>query len=64
MTQWRGWDPVAFEDASDRRGADTMAELEQLALDPPIAPARVLPRIRSTNEATTSSIGGRPGRFG
>jgi hypothetical protein len=40
----RRWDPVALEDATDRRGADTMAEFEQLALDPPIAPARVVPR--------------------
>jgi hypothetical protein len=42
----RRWDPVALEDATDRRGADTMAEFEQLALDPHIAPARVLPRHR------------------
>ena len=28
----------------DRRGADTIAEFEQLALDPPIAPARVVSR--------------------
>ena len=38
------WDPVALQDATDRRGADTVAEFEQLALDPPIAPARVVPR--------------------
>ena len=28
------WDPVALEDPSDRRGADAVAEFEQLAVDP------------------------------
>jgi len=37
------WDAVALEDPSDRRGADAVAEVEQLALDPLISPARVLP---------------------
>jgi hypothetical protein len=32
------------QDPADRRGADTVAELEQLALDPEVPPARVLPR--------------------
>ena len=40
----RRWDPVALEDPPDRRGADAVAEFEQLALDPPVSPARVLPR--------------------
>jgi len=39
---WR--DPVAAQDPPDRRGADSVAELEQLALNPAVAPARVLPR--------------------
>ena len=34
----------ALQDPPDRRGADAVAELEQLALDPLVAPARVLPR--------------------
>jgi hypothetical protein len=34
----RRWDPAALEDATDRRGADTVAEFEQLALDSPVAP--------------------------
>jgi hypothetical protein len=38
------WDPVTLQDPPDRRSADTMAELEQLALQPDIPPARVLPR--------------------
>jgi len=38
------WDPVAHKDPLDRRGADTVAELEQFALDPHVSPARVLPR--------------------
>jgi hypothetical protein len=40
----RWWDPVALQDPPDRRGAHAMAELEQLALEPHIPPARVLPR--------------------
>src|SRR6185436_18655781 len=37
------WDVVALEGPADRRGADAVAEVEQLALDPLISPARVLP---------------------
>ena len=37
-------DPVAPEDPPDRRGADAMAEFEQLALDPHVSPAGVSPR--------------------
>src|SRR6476620_4848068 len=44
VPQWCWWDPVALEDASDRRGADPVAELEQLAPEPGVSPARVLPR--------------------
>jgi hypothetical protein len=44
VPQRRRWDPVALKDPSDRRGADTVAELEQLALEPQVPPARVLPR--------------------
>src|ERR1051325_9246634 len=38
---WR--DAVSLEDPADRRGAHAVAELEQLALEPDVAPARVLP---------------------
>jgi hypothetical protein len=37
------WDAVALQDPGDRGGADAVAEVEQLALDPLISPARVLP---------------------
>ena len=40
----RRWDAVALQDPPDRRGADAVAEFEQLALDPHVPPARVLPR--------------------
>ena len=40
----RRWDAVALQDAPDGRGADAVAELEQLALDPQIPPARILSR--------------------
>ena len=33
-----------LQDPPDRRGADAVAELEQLALEPEVSPARVLPR--------------------
>ena len=39
-----GWDSVTLEDATDGRGADAVAELEQLTLEPHVPPARVLPR--------------------
>ena len=38
------WDAAAPKDPPDRRGAHAVAELEQLALDPHVPPARVLPR--------------------
>jgi len=34
VPRWRWRDAVALQDPADRRGADAMAELEQLALDP------------------------------
>jgi hypothetical protein len=37
------WDAVALQDPPDRRGADAVAEFEQLSLDPRVAPARVSP---------------------
>jgi hypothetical protein len=38
------WDAVALQDPPDGRGADTMAELEQLTLQPLVSLARGLPR--------------------
>jgi integrase len=35
---------MALDDPPDRRGAETVAEFEQLALDPAVFPARVLRR--------------------
>ena len=58
------WDPVALQDPPDRRGADAVAELEQLALDPHIPQRGFSRAIRTTKAARTSSIGGRPVRFG
>ena len=37
------WDAVALQDPPDRRGAHAVAEAEQLALNPQIPPARILP---------------------
>jgi hypothetical protein len=37
------WDAVAPQDPPDRRGADAVTESEQLALDPHVAPAPVVP---------------------
>src|SRR4051812_20663913 len=42
VSRWRWWDPAALQDPPDRRGAEPVAELEQLALDPHVSPARVL----------------------
>jgi hypothetical protein len=57
---------VALEDASDRRGADPVAEFEQLALDPAISPPQfgLSVAIRTISVAIAWSIGGRPGRYG
>jgi hypothetical protein len=62
VPQWRWWDVVALKDPPDRRGADAVAELEQLAL---CVPQRGFSRaIRTTKAARTSLIGGRPVRLG
>jgi hypothetical protein len=44
VPRWRRRDPVAAQDPADRRGADAMAEFEQLALDSAVSPGRVLSR--------------------
>jgi hypothetical protein len=44
MPNWGRWYPVTLQDLADRRGADAVAELEQLALDPLVSPLRVLRR--------------------
>jgi hypothetical protein len=49
------WDAVALEDPPDRRGTDTVAELEQLALEPHVPHQGFSRAIRT--------IGGRPDRF-
>src|SRR3954447_13941662 len=64
MTQRRWWDPAALEDPPDHRRADAVAELEQLALQPHIAPAWFSRAIRTTKATRTSSTGGRPVRLG
>ena len=38
------WDAVALQDPSDRRGANPVAECEQLALESHVSPSRVLSR--------------------
>ena len=60
----RRWDPVTLEDATDGRGAHAVAECEQLALDPHVAQRGFSRAIRTTRATRTSSIGGRPVRFG
>jgi len=56
MSRWRRWDPVALEDPPDRRGADPVAELEQLALHPAISQLGFSRAIRCTSVAMTSSM--------
>ena len=58
------WDAVAPKDPPDRRGTDTVAELEQLAADSLVAQRGFSSAIRTTNAASASSIGGRPVRCG
>jgi hypothetical protein len=48
IPRWHWRDAVALEDAADRRGADVVAEFEQLALDSDVAPARVSQAMRTT----------------
>jgi hypothetical protein len=57
-------DPVALEDPPDRRGADAVAESEQLALEPHIPQRGFSRAIRTTRAARPSSIDGRPVRLG
>jgi hypothetical protein len=38
-----GWDPQPFQDAPHRGRPDPVPQAEQLALDPLVPPARVLP---------------------
>jgi hypothetical protein len=59
----RRCDPVAAQDPADRRGADAVAEFEQFVLNPAVAQLGFSFANRSTNAATTSLIGGRPGRW-
>src|SRR6185295_2449047 len=54
-------DAVSLEDSADRRGADPVAELEQLALHPAISQFGLSVDICTISAATASSIGGRPG---
>jgi hypothetical protein len=60
----RRWDPVTLQDPPDRRGTDAVAELEQLALEPRVPQRGFSRAIRTTKATRTSSIGGRPARFG
>jgi hypothetical protein len=55
---------VAAEDLPDGRGADAVAEVEQLTLNPQVSPPWVLPRHPHHHGDDGSSIGGRPVRFG
>ena len=58
--------PVALQDPPDRRGADAVAECEQLALDPLVSPARVLPRhpLHQGGEHVVDWWPSGPGRVG
>jgi hypothetical protein len=40
---WRGREPGGGQDPADRSGAEPVPEAEELALDAPVSPARVLP---------------------
>jgi hypothetical protein len=55
---------VALQDPPDRRRADAVAELEQLALESDVAQGGFSRAIRTTKPTRTSSIGGRPVRLG
>src|SRR5919198_2410155 len=54
----RRLDPFLLEDRPDRAGGELDAEPDQLALDPPVPPARVL--SREPNDELTH-LGRRPG---
>jgi len=53
--------PVGKQDAPDRARRDTQAQLQQLAADPRVAPARVLP-CEAQSELADAIIDGRPAR--
>jgi hypothetical protein len=62
---WRGRDLQYPEDPADRGGADPVAELKQLALDPLVSPAVILGGERGSISTAISPVtGGRPVRFG
>jgi hypothetical protein len=54
----RGY-PTVVQDPADGRAADAMAEFEQFALDPAVAPAQVLPR-HPHHERGEDLVDGRP----
>ena len=56
--------PRGLEDLADRGGADPMAELEHLVLDPLIPQERFSVASRSIRAAISALTGGRPVRFG
>jgi hypothetical protein len=56
--------PRGVEDLADRGGADPVAELEHLALDPLIPQQRFSAARRSISTAISGLTGGRPVRFG
>jgi hypothetical protein len=61
----RSWgDLQGFEHAADRGGADPVAELEQLTLDPLIPQPRFSVASRSISATISALTGGRPSRFG
>jgi hypothetical protein len=60
----RRWDPVALQDPPDRRGTHAVAEPEQLTLEPQYPQRGFSRAIRTTKATSTSSIDGRPVRFG
>jgi hypothetical protein len=53
-----------FEDPADRRCADPVADLEQLALDPLVSQPLFSVASRSMSAAISALTGGRPVRFG
>jgi hypothetical protein len=55
-----GTQPMGSQKAAGRRGADADPELAQLALDPDVAPPRVLPGEAQDDVAELRSTRGRP----
>jgi hypothetical protein len=56
--------PQPLEDTADRRRSHAVTEFEQLALDSLYPQLGFSRAMRSINETTASSTGGRPTRFG